>query len=282
MSDIVITGVTGATGGAAAEALSARGVPFRGLTRRSQVTLPDGGTAVQTDLGDPESVRSALDGARAVYLVTPSSERAEMLQKHFIDRAAEAGVEHVVLLSQLSAAPMSPVRFLRYHAQVEQHLEAAGIASTILRPNLFMQGLLLFRDQLLAGTLPAPIGDARVSVIDVRDIGAVAAVALAEAPLGTLDLTGPEALTHAEMAQQLGNVIGRPVQFIDATPEDFGAALGDALPPWQIDGLLEDYAHYARGEASIVSQDVRKVLGRDPIDFARFATDHSSDLRTER
>lgn len=279
MNDIVISGATGSTGGATATALSRLGVPFRALTRRAEIALPAGGTAVHADLEDASSVRAALTGAHAVYLVTPSTERAEFLQKRFIDLAAEVGVQHVVLLSQLASAPDSPVRFLRYHAHVEDHLAATGIASTVLRPNLFMQGLLMFREQLLQGILPAPIGDARVSVVDVRDIGAVAAAALAGDARGTLDITGPEELTHAEMAHQLGAVIGRPVRFVDTSPEDFASAIGGFLPPWQVEGLLEDYAHYSAGEASEVSPDVRAVLGTDPIDFGRFAADHSETLR---
>lgn len=278
MNDIVITGATGSTGGATAAALSALGVEFRALTRRPDIDLPAGGTAVRADLEDPGSVRTALDGARAVYLVTPSSERAEALQKRFIDLAAEAGVEHLVLLSQFAATTNSPVRFLRYHAEVEEHLAASGIAASVLRPNLFMQGLLVFGDQLRQGVLPAPVGDARVSAVDVRDIGAVAAAALTGPARGVLDLTGPEALTHAEMARRLGDAIGCPVRFIDVPPADFAAALDGLLPAWQVEGLVEDYAHYAAGEAAEVSGEVREVLGRDPIDFHRFAADHAAAL----
>lgn len=282
MSDIVITGATGATGGATAAALSEIGVPFRALTRRPEVALPAGGAAVRADLEDADSVRTALAGAGSVYLVTPSSARAEALQRQFIDVAAEAGVQHVVLLSQLAAASDSTARFLRYHAHVEEHLAATGIASTVLRPNLFMQGLLLFREQLLQGVLPAPIGGAQVSVVDVRDIGAVAAAALADGPLGTLDLTGPQALTHAEMAHRLGDVIGRPVRFVSTPPREFAAAVGGFLPPWQVDGLLEDYAHYGAGEAAAISTGIRAVLGREPIGFTRFAADHAGTLQGQR
>lgn len=91
---------------------------------------PSAEFGVQADLDDSRSVRTALKGVRAAYLVTPSTERAEAQQKRFIDLAIEAGVGHLVLLSQLGSAIDSPVRFLRYHAAVELHALASGVGIT--------------------------------------------------------------------------------------------------------------------------------------------------------
>ena len=88
------------------------------------------------------------------------------------------------------------------------------MAWTILRPNLFIQGYLAFAGLIARdGILPAPAGGARVSVVDVRDNAAAAAAALTGSGHAgqTYTLTGPEALTHAEMAEQLGAAIGREV-----------------------------------------------------------------------
>lgn len=273
MTEILITGATGSTGGATAQALAAQGVPFRAMSRRADARPPAGGDVVQADVDDPDTLARALEGVRSAYLVTPSTERAETQQKSFIDAAVTAGVEHVVLLSQFSATHDSPVRFLRYHAAVEDHLTASGLAATILRPNLFMQGLLLFSQQLGAGTLPAPIGDAAVSAVDVRDIGEVAAAALSGEPRGVLTLTGPAALTHTQMAAELSRATGTTVGFVDIDPQDFADALRAAVPDWQVDGLVEDYAHYRAGEASEISSDIATVLGRGPRSFAEFAAE---------
>lgn len=273
MSDILVTGVTGGTGGATATSLAAGGTRFRAMTRRSGVQMPAGGEPVVADFDDHDSLRRALDGVRAVFLVTPSTEHAESQQIRFLDLAEAAGVEHVVLLSQFASRSDSPVRFLRYHAAVEERLLASSLGATILRPNLFMQGLLVFRSQILSsGTIGAPIGDAPVSTIDVDDIGAVAANALVSPqPQGTLTLTGPEALTHADMADALGSASGRPIRFVPAAPEEFAAALTGLMPAWQIEGLVEDYTHYARGEAGAITADVEMVLGRAPGSFEDFA-----------
>ncbi|GAB3616596.1 SDR family oxidoreductase [Okibacterium endophyticum] len=276
---ILIAGATGSTGRATADALTARGVRFRAMSRRPSSAE----FSVQADLDDADSVRAALHGVRTVYLVSPSTERAESQQKQFVDLAADTGVRHLVLLSQLGSVCDSPVRFLRYHAAVEQHAFASGIGVTALRPNLFMQGLFAVASIVQATrTLPAPIGDARVSLIDVRDIGDIASHALTSPePLGIQTLTGPESLTHADLAGQLSAATGHEIRFGDITPEHFSELLTGVLPPWQVGGLLEDYAHYARGEAAEVSPAVPDLLGRPARSFAAFAAEHAAVFRSE-
>jgi len=132
-----------------------------------------------------------------------------------------------------------------------------------------------------AGRFVAPIGDARVSAVDVRDIAAVAAVALTDAGHQgkTYTITGPAAVTHAEMARAIASAIGRDVTFIDVLPEAFAGALTAAgVPSWQVDGLLEDYAHDARGEAAAVHSSVRDVTGVDSRDIGTFARDYARDF----
>src|SRR5262249_34874530 len=155
---------------------------------------------VTADFDHPESIRPALDGVQRAFLTTNSTERVEGQQLNFVKQALAAGVKHIVYLSQLHATRNSPVRFLRYHAVVADPILSSGIAFTPLRPNLYMQGLLGFRTSIATeGRFFASAGDARVSIVDVRDIAAIAAAALTqEGHVGrTYDITGPEALTHA-------------------------------------------------------------------------------------
>ena len=90
----------------------------------------------------------------------------------------------------------------------------------------------------------------RVSAVDVRDIAAVAAVALAETPTRRRHLHHhqPSRSHHAEIADAIAAATGRTVTFVDVPPNTFAASLRGLLPDWQVDGLLEDYAHYSRGE----------------------------------
>jgi uncharacterized protein YbjT (DUF2867 family) len=211
---------------------------------------------------------------------SPIHRSAQAQQIAFIDAARQSGVAHLVKLSQFGAEAHSPVRFLRYHAAVEAALQASGIAYTLLRPNLFMQGLLNFRSTIATrNAFYAAAGDARVSVIDLRDIADVAVAALTEAGHeGKLyDLTGPQALTHAEMAEGLSKALGRQVAFVDIPPEAMrDVLLGFGVPVWQADGLIEDYAHYRRGEASAVTSGVRDATGKAPRSFEEFARDYAA------
>lgn len=121
-------------------------------------------------------------------------------------------------------------------------------------------------------------GDAKVSVVDVRDI-AVAMAALTEAGYeGKIyDLTGPQALTHTEMADQLFTAVGRQITFVDISPEAMGyAMLGLGFPGWQVKGLLEDYAHYRRNEAAVVASGVQEAISREPHSFREFAHDYAT------
>lgn len=281
---ILITGASGSTGAATLNALTARVDPNTSITtmsRNAALTTEPGTRHVVADFSDSSSVSAALEGITAAYLVTPSTERAEQQQIEFIDLAKEAGTQHIVLLSQYASATDAPVRFLRYHAAVEEHLRRSGIGATVLRPNLFMQGLMMFSETIKSQhAFFAPIGDARISAVDVRDIGDVAALALAtNRPLGTIDLTGPAALTHTDMADALANELGHDVAFHEVSPTDFAAALDGLLPAWQLAGLLEDYEHYGRGEAAEVSDNVAKILGRAPRDIRDFAALAAPGLR---
>jgi uncharacterized protein YbjT (DUF2867 family) len=277
---VLVTGATGNTGQAIVDALVGRGAPVRAMVRTEadRSKLPAGVPVAIADFDDPASITAALTGAGQAYLVTPSSERAEEQQRRFADLAAQAGIQYLVLLSQLGADEQSPVRFLRYHAAVERHVRDLGIGYTFLRPNLYFQGLLAFAGPISAeGRFYAPIGDARVSAVDVRDIATVAAIALTGTGHegATYTLTGPASITHTQIAAALTAALGRTVTFVDAPPQVFADNLRGILPPWQVAGLLEDYAHYRRGEAAAVSPAVAEITGRPPIDVQQFACDYA-------
>ncbi|HET9503611.1 MAG TPA: SDR family oxidoreductase [Hymenobacter sp.] len=286
---ILLTGATGTVGQALAQTLAERGIAFRALVRQpgapatQRLAAIAGAEVVPGDFDDPASLQRALTGIERAFLLTNSTEQAEAQQLRFVELARQAGVPHLVKLSQWAADAASPVRFLRYHATVEQAIRAAGLTFTFLRPNLFMQGLLAFKGSIQAqGQFFAPIGEARISVIDVRDIAAVAAAALTEPghENQTYNLTGPAALTHAEMAAHLAAAVGYPVTFVDVAPAALRGYLAEAgFPEWQAEGLLEDYAHYHRGEAAVVAAGVQQATGQPPRDFVAFARDYAPAFR---
>ncbi|MEU8411907.1 SDR family oxidoreductase [Amycolatopsis japonica] len=283
MDTVLVTGATGTIGSALIPALRARGVAVRAMTRDPGRSVP-GAETVVADLGDPESVAAALKGVDAAFLNSPSAADAAAHQIRFADLARDAGVNRLVLLSQYAANADSPVRFLRWHADVEEHVRNLGIDHTVLRPNLYLQALLAFSRTIAQGFIAAPIGDAAVSAIDTRDIADAAAVVLTDpGHTGRIyTLTGPRAVTHTEIAHALSAVLGRSVVFRDTSADQFAAALSGLLPPWQLDGLIEDYAHYARGEAAEVHTSVADLTGHPARDVTDFARDHAAAFEAAR
>ncbi len=280
---ILITGATGNIGTELTKQLAAQRVPFRRMVRALKDTKSSADSeAAETVLGDfndEKTILEALQGIERAFLLTNSSEQAETQQSRFVDAANKAGVKHLVKLSQWAADRNSPVRFLRYHAAVEQKIKDSGNAYTFLRPNLFMQGLLGFRDSIVKqGKFFASIGDAPISAVDVRDIAKVAAATLTEdGHEGKIyNLTGLEALSHAEMAEKLSASLNRQVNFVDVPPDAMREALLDfGFPEWQADGLIEDYAHYSRGEAAEIASGIVDATGEAPRSFDDFARDYA-------
>ena len=282
---ILITGATGNIGVELVKILSGARQSVRAFVRnraRCQAITVPGVELVEGDFAKPETFAPALDGVDRLFLLIPSSSEVEQQQRNFVDAAKRSKVRHLVKVSQLAADEHAAGRFQRYHAAVEKHILKSGIPYTFLRPNLFMQGLLSFRSTISSeGAFYAPAGDANVSVVDVRDIASIAAKALTEwGHAGrTYDITGPEALTHAEMAQQLSKAVGKQIKHVDLPP----AAMREALlrfgiPAWQADGLLEDYEHYRRGEASAVASTVRDLTGKEATSFSQFAKDYANSF----
>jgi uncharacterized protein YbjT (DUF2867 family) len=279
---ILITGATGNNGTEILKRLPTADVQVRAMVRnreRASAIATPHVEVVEGDFDRPETLLAALNGVERAFLLTHSSERAQAQQIAFVDAARQSGVAHVVKLSQFAADANAPDRFRRYHAVVEAALRASGLAYTILRPNLYMQGLLNFRSTIATqNAFYAAAGDAKVSMVDVRDNAEVAVAALTEPGHEgkTYELAGPQALTHAEMAEALSKALRRQVSFVDIPPEAMrDALLGLGVPEWQADGLVEDYEHYRRGEAEAVTSGVQDAIGKAPRSFEEFARDYT-------
>jgi uncharacterized protein YbjT (DUF2867 family) len=282
---ILVTGSTGNNGKEILKLLAARGVVgvramVRGGDKASDFADLPGIETVGGDFNDQPSLERAMLRVERAFLLTNSTERAEGQQLGFVAAAKRSGVRHIVKLSQFAADEASPVRFLRYHASVERAIRESGLAYTFLRPNLYMQALLAFSSTIKSqGRFYAAIGDAKVSVVDVRDNAAVAVAALTgDGHEGqTYTLTGPEALSHTEISAHLSAATGRTITFVGIPPQAMREALRHMdMPPWQVDGVVEDYAHYDRGEAAAIATGVKDATGAEPRPFASFARDYAA------
>jgi uncharacterized protein YbjT (DUF2867 family) len=278
----LVTGANGSNGKELIELFVANGLQVRAmvrsLERAKEIDLP-GVEIVEGDFDKPDTLSAALKGVTSAFLLTPSSERAEEQQLRFVELARQSGVERIVNLSQLHADAGSPNRFLRYHAAVEAAIRESGLSYTFLRPNLFMQALLNFRSTIAAqGAFYAAAGEGRVSLVDVRDIVEIAFVAMTQPGHDgkSYDITGPQALTHTELADELSRALKRPIKYVDLPSAQMREALlSVGFPIWQADGLVEEYELYRENHAAVVGTGVQDALGRSPRNFADFARDYA-------
>ncbi|PPG00859.1 NAD(P)-dependent oxidoreductase [Pseudoclavibacter sp. RFBI5] len=271
---IAVTGSTGAVGGRVARQLADVGAPQL-LLARTPAKAPQlpGCVVAPFSYADRAASTAALRGVRTLFMVS-ASESETRLDEHraFIDAAADAGVEHVVYTSFFGASPDSTFTLARDHFATEEHLKASGMAWTFLRDNFYMDVMPMFVGD--DGVLRGPAGDGRVSIVSRADVAAVASSVLLapDAHQGaTYDLTGPEALSAAEIADAIALASGTAVTFHDETLEEaYESRAKWGAPPWQNDAWVSTYTAIASGELSRVSVDVERVTGRAPVSFAEY------------
>jgi NAD(P)H dehydrogenase (quinone) len=262
---IVVTGATGRLGGRVAARLAAAGVPQRLIVRDAARAPQLPGAAVfAADYGDPAALRRALDGGGTVLMVS-AAETPERVAQHrtFVDAAAAAGVGHLVYTSFQGAAPHAAFTLARDHWATEEHIRASGVAFTFLRDSVYADFLpFMIGDD---GVIRGPAGDGRAAVVAQDDIADAAAAVLRDpAPHAgrTYDLTGPEALTFAEMAAIITRITGRAVRYhAESVPEAYASRASYGAPDWQVDAWVSTYTAVAAGQLAAVSPAVEQLTG---------------------
>jgi uncharacterized protein YbjT (DUF2867 family) len=259
---ILVTGASGTVGGQVLAALLARGAKVRAMYRAQEDAgrAPAGVSTAIADFGDVAALRGALDGVQSVYLVCSPVRELVQLESNMIDACVAAGVGHVVLNSALGAENYDK-SFPAWHRKVEDKLKAKKIPFTILRPNSFMQNVLMYFAPTIRtqNAFYSSVGDSRTSFIDVRDIAAAIANIFVASGVHddenvdrhkgkTYELNGPEALTYAEVAEKISRAARRTIRYVDI-PEDAQrqSLLGLGMPSWQVEALLELQQYYRLG-----------------------------------
>jgi uncharacterized protein YbjT (DUF2867 family) len=280
---ILLTGGTGTAGSEISKALERMGVHHRSVVRdRVKAAARTGQYVelVEADLSRPETLEAALEGVEKALLLTAASPESLQQEKSFIRVAKRAGVRYIVKFSAYGASLKAPHFFGRQHGQGERALEDSGLPFTMLRPNGFFQNFLSSAASIQArSAFHAPAGDMRYSAVDVRDIAAVAAHVLTEPghQWQRYTITGPEALSHAEIAGRFTQVLGRTIQYVDV-PEDAARdwLLAAGMPAWTVDKLMDLYRYYRTGAAAEVTNDVERVGRKAPIAFQQFVRDRAA------
>ncbi|MEV4176975.1 NAD(P)H-binding protein [Nonomuraea sp. NPDC049709] len=270
---IVVTGATGQVGGELVRLLAAAGERVTALSRRT-VSFPEGVRHSAGDLAEPASLKPALDGADALFLLVAGEDPRAVLGE-----AVAGGIRRVVLLSSQGAGTRPhayghPVAF-------EQAVRESGLEWTILRPGGFDSNALAWAEPIRAHrTAAAPFGDVALPVIDPADIAEVAAAVLRQDGHGgrTYELTGPEPVTPRRRAAAIGGALGTEVRFVEQTEEEARAQMSRFMPAPVVEGTLAILGTPTAAERR-VSPDVERLLGRAPRTFADWAARNVAAFR---
>ena len=271
MTTTLVIGASGQIGSTLTDLLAAQGQTVRRATSRAATQTGE----VTVNLLTGEGLAAALAGADQLFLMSPPgfAQQHELLIPA-IDAAKAAGVRKVLMLSAMGANADDNIPLRR----AELHLERAGMAWNVIRPNWFMQNFHTFwlhgiQNQ---GQIFLPVGDAKGSFIDTRDIAAVAAQLLSSEHFvnAAHDLTGSEALDHHQVAAILSKAAGRPIGYTDIPNEAMREGLlGAGLPADYADFLLVILGAFKAGFAERTTDAVSRITGRAPIRLEQYAQD---------
>ncbi|MER5862047.1 NAD(P)H-binding protein [Kitasatospora sp. NPDC002040] len=262
---IVVTGATGNVGQELVRTLVEVGEQVAAVSRHA-AELPLGAVHFAADLADPGSLRPALAGARALFLLVAGEDPEGIL-----DLAREAGVQRVVLLSSQGAGTRPEV--YRHPVAFEYAVRRSGLDWTVLRSGGLNSNAFAWAGSIRAErTAAAPFGAVGLPTVDPADIAEVAAAVLrGDGHAGrTYDLTGPVPVTPRERAAAIGAALGEPVRFVEQTREEARAQMLAFMPEPVVEGTLAILGEPLPAEQR-PSPDVERILGRAPRTFTAWA-----------
>jgi uncharacterized protein YbjT (DUF2867 family) len=271
---ILVTGATGNVGYPLLENLDDAAVPATAMVRTDAgaVDLPPRVEHVVGTLDDPPAPE-VLQQFDQVFLLSPDVEGQAEMEIIFIDALVAAGHRPRIVKMAYDGFqdPDCAVRFMQNHRLIATHLGRTGLPVVYLAPTLFMEELVGSTDTIRdEGLLPVPAGAARVAIVAARDVADVAAAFLAgEAEVDDGDvvvLTGPEALSFADVADRISTVFARAVEYDPVTPEVARSALrAGGLSAWQVDGRLELYEWISKDAMDGVTEAIGRTTGHEPV-----------------
>jgi uncharacterized protein YbjT (DUF2867 family) len=273
---ILVTGATGTIGSATVKALKDKGAQFKVGARSPDKLKGQGMEVVAFDWDKPETYAPALKGVDKVFLLPPTSDKQVEQTKMLVEAAKKEGVKHIVKLSVMGADAEPGIVLGRQHRDGEKAIQASGLAWTMLRPTFFMDNFTNFYgvDPKKDSTVYGAWGDGKACWVDSQDLGEVAAAALTDKKHENkvYDLSGPEALSAAEVLDILGKAFGHKYTYV-AVPEEASrkGMLDMHTPPWLVEGYVELAAIIRNNWATTPASGVKDVLGRPARSFKQYA-----------
>ena len=280
---ILFTGLTGAVGTEIVKLLPEFGIQARGLVRdpaKADLIRAAGVEAIPGDLGDPVTVKEALQGCDKAFLLMANSREQLDLEKGFVDAAQASGVRRLVKMSANGANSNSTSLLKRYHGNSEQHIRESGLSYTLVRPNYFMQNMFHVAASIVEqDKYFMPMRDGQVGIIDVRDVARFILTVLTRPghENKTYEITGPELVSFHDIAGQLSEVMGREIRYVDVPAEDFKESLSQWVPDdWYVETVSDMFKLTAQGRGALLNDIYSQVTGGAPTTLRQFFQDYSS------
>ena len=279
---ILITGATGKTGQAVIDALAVRGGHrLRALVQPGRqssaaaIKISAQAEIMVGDLLNADTLAAAFSRVHALYHICPNVHPQEVAIGQNVIGAARAArvthfVYHSVLQPQVEAMPHHWSKM-----RVEEMLCAAQLPFTILQPSAYMQNLLPDWHTITGNgvhSVPYP-PETRLSLIDLIDLAAVAALVLTEPGHfgATYELCGTPGLTQTQLAESLSRQLNRPVRTETVSLNDWEkAARARGLNDYAVATLLAMFRYYALHGLSGSPNVLRWLLAREPTTLAVF------------
>lgn len=280
---LLLTGVTGKTGGASAQALLKKGIKFRAIVRNAEKAAALKAAGVELVIGDVTDravLEQAMAGVDKALMVCPNGEKQLDIEKQFVDVAKKAGVKHVVKMSSIEAVADAKAPIPKIHYASEQYLQQSGLAWTMIKPNFFMQNFLgsagTIKEQ---GKFFLPMAQGKTVMVDTRDVGACVATVLT----GTghegkaYAITGPEVLSFGDAADRFTTVLGRKIEYVFVPMAAYRQTLARFLTnEWHLNAVCELFQEIADGQDLHITDSVQKLTGKAPNSLEQFIRDHQA------
>ena len=284
MSKILLTGATGSVSSAVIAALQGSGHHLIGLVRdpAKAKALEAQGVELRTgDLNHLRSIEGAFAGVDVAWLLAPPAELAPFQSSNALWAARLGGVKHVVRMSAVGAAHDAPNLNSRMHALSDSEIAASGIPFTIVKPHFFMQNLMMAAQSVAEqGTIYFALGDAKLPMIDVRDIATTVAAILKNpaAHAGkTYTLTGPTAVGMDNVAAAIGEAVGKAVKYVPVPVAAMVETMTKMGLPDYMQTSMRDYlTSYSRGWEQQVTPAVKQITGTEARGIGEFARDFAA------
>jgi uncharacterized protein YbjT (DUF2867 family) len=279
----LITGATGDIGSKVVDLLIQRSDQPRVFVRDKRKAISLFGSCVDVfvgDLADPESLKAALKGVDSFFLVNTGPE-IPARDEAAANAAKAAGVKHLVKLSSMDV--QHGLAIGAWHERGEAAVRACGVPFTFVQPTGFMSNLLAWAPSVKTeGVVRASTGAGRRAFIHSDDIAAVAVKALTtKAYEGeSLAITGPEALTFAEVTSKIAAAVGKPLTFQpicdDEARDRYSRISGSAE---ETEAHVSLWRAIREGRLGSVTNNVERILGRKPIALGQWLIENAEAFR---